>query len=65
METIIIQTKNAKEIELVQSFLKQNKIKSRILTDEEKEDIVLGKLMEETNYDDVIDTNTFLNNLRN
>lgn len=65
METIIIQTKNAKKIELVQSFLKQNKIKSRILTDEEKEDIVLGKLMEETNYGDVIDTNTFLNNLRN
>ena len=59
METIIIQTK------LVQSFLKQNKIKSRLLTEEEKEDIVLEKLMSETNFDEVVDTNTFLNKLRN
>jgi hypothetical protein len=65
METLIIQTKDAKEIELVQSLLKQNKIKSRLLTDEAKEDIVLIKLMTETNYNEVIDTNTFLNKLRN
>ena len=45
METLIIQTKDAKEIKLIQSFLKQNKIKSRLLTDEAKEDIVLIKLM--------------------
>ena len=65
METLIIQTKDAKEIELVQSFLKQNKIKSRLLTDEAKEDIVLIKLMAETDYSEVIDTNAFLNKLRN
>lgn len=65
METIIIQTKDANEVKLIQSFLKQNKIKSRLLTEEEKEDIVLEKLMAETNYDEVVDTNTFLNKLRN
>lgn len=65
METLIIQTKDAKEIKLVQSFLKQNKIKSRLLTDEAKEDIVLIKLMAETDYSEVIDTNAFLNKLRN
>lgn len=65
METIIIQTKDANEVKLIQSFLKPNKIKSRLLTEEEKEDIVLEKLMSETNYDEVVDTNTFLNKLRN
>lgn len=65
METLIIQTKDAKEIKLVQSFLKQNKIKSHLLTDEAKEDIVLIKLMAETDYNEVIDTNAFLNKLRN
>lgn len=64
METIIVHTKNAKEVKLVQSFLQQNKIKSHTLTDEEKEDIVLGKLMEETNYQEIIDTNSFLKKLR-
>jgi hypothetical protein len=64
METILIQTNNQKEAKLVQSFLQQHKIKGRVLSDEDKEDIVLGKLMQETNYNELIDTNTFLNKLR-
>ena len=64
METILIQTNNQEEVKLVQSFLRQHKIKGRVLSDEDKEDIVLGKLMQETNYNELIDTNTFLNKLR-
>lgn len=63
METILIQTNNEEEVRLVKSFLKQHKIKGRILTEEDKEDIVLGKLMEETDYEAVIDTNEFLQKL--
>lgn len=64
METILIQTNNEKESKLVQSFLKQYKIKGRVLNDNDKEDIVLGRLMEETDYNELNDTNTFLNKLR-
>lgn len=64
METILIQTNNEKESKLVQSFLQQYKIKGRVLDDNDKEDIVLGRLMEETDYNELIDTNKFLNKLR-
>jgi hypothetical protein len=45
-------------------FLEQHKLKSSVLTEEDKEDMVLARLMEETNYDQTVDTDTFLNNLR-
>jgi hypothetical protein len=64
METILIQTNNEEEVKLVKSFLEQNKIKGRILNEEDKEDIVLGKLMEETADDKLIDTIEFLEKLR-
>ena len=64
METILIQAGSTEEVKLVQSFLQQNKLKGRILSDDDKEDIVLSKLMEETDYNDVIDTEDFLNKLR-
>lgn len=64
METILIQTNNAEEVKLVQSFLQQYKIKGRVLTDNDKEDIVLGRLMEETDYNELIDTDSFLSKLR-
>ena len=64
METILIQTGNVEETKLVQSFLLQHKIKGHVLTEDDKEDIVLGRLMEETACEEVIDTNTFLNKLR-
>ena len=64
METILIQTDNVEEVKLVRSFLEQHKIKGHVLTDDDKEDIVLGRLMEETVYEEVIDTNAFLSKLR-
>ena len=64
METIVIQTGNADEVKLIQSFLQQHNIKNHVLTDDDKEDIVLGRLMEETVYEDTVDTHSFLNKLR-
>ncbi len=64
MDTFLIQTENAEEVKLIQSFLEKHKLKGRILSDEDKEDIVLGRLMEETEHEDVIDTNSFLKKLR-
>lgn len=64
METILIQIENPEDSKLVQSFLDEHHIKRHVLNDEDKEDIVLGRLMEETDYNDTIDTNDFLNKLR-
>ena len=64
METIVVQTNNEEQVKLVKAFLKQHKLRSRILSEEDKEDLVLGRLMEETDYDEVIDTEAFLNKLR-
>lgn len=64
METIVVLTENEEQGKLVKAFLEQHKLKSRVLMDEDKEDIVLGRLMEETDYEEVIDTSTFLNKLR-
>lgn len=64
METILIQTNNENEVKLVQSFLQQHKIKGRVLNDEDKEDFVLGRLMLETDYSELIDTDKFLNKLK-
>ncbi len=59
METILVQANNEEQAKLVKAFLKQHNLKSRVLSDEDKEDIVLGRLMEETDYSEVIDTDSF------
>ncbi|MBD0295863.1 MAG: hypothetical protein ICV84_11790 [Flavisolibacter sp.] len=64
METILIQAANAEELKLIEEFLKKNKLKSRLLTEEDKEDLVLGRMMEETEYNDTISTEEFLKKLR-
>ena len=64
METIVVQAANAEELKMIEDFLKKNKLKSRVLTDDDKEDIVLGKLMEETDYNETIPTDAFIKKLR-
>ena len=64
METIVVQAANAAELKMIEEFLKKNKLKSRVLTDDDKEDIVLGKLMEEVDYNETIPTGTFIKKLR-
>ena len=64
METIVVQAATAAELKMIEDFLKKNKLKSRVLTDDDKEDIVLGKLMEEADYNERIPTGTFIKKLR-
>ncbi len=64
METIVVQTENEEQVKLVRKFLEEHKLKSHVLSNDDKEDIVLGRLMEETDYNEVIETDTFLNKLR-
>ena len=60
METIVVQAANAEELKMIENFLKGNNLKSRVLTDDDKEDIVLGKLMEEADYNETIPTDAFI-----
>lgn len=64
METFLVQPENEEQVKLMHEFLEQHKLKSRVFSDDDKEDIVLGRLMEETDYNEIIDTDTFLNKLR-
>lgn len=60
----MVQVANAEELKMIEEFLKKNKLKSRVLTDDDKEDIVLGKLMEETDYNETIPIDELLKKLR-
>jgi len=64
METIIVQPSNDQELQLLQEFLQKSRIKSRILNEEDKENLVLGLMMQETDYNDTIDTNEFIKQLQ-
>ncbi|MBX2930401.1 MAG: hypothetical protein KF781_00480 [Chitinophagaceae bacterium] len=64
METLLIQTENSEQLRLIEDFLKEHRLKSRVLSDDDKEDIVLGRLMEETDYSETVDTTEFLKQLR-
>ncbi|MBA3649218.1 MAG: hypothetical protein H0W62_11830 [Chitinophagales bacterium] len=64
METIIIQANTKKELKSLEAFLKEHKMKSRTLSTHDKENLVLGRLMQETDYSDTIPTGEFLKKLR-
>lgn len=64
MKTILIQPTTEAELKLIQDFLREHNFKSRVLSEENKEDIVLSKMMEETDYADVVNTADFLQQLR-
>ena len=62
--TILIQAQTPEELRLIEEFLKKHKLKSRSLSEDDQEDLVLLKLMEEADYNDTVPTDTFLKNLR-
>jgi peroxiredoxin len=64
METILVQPDNEEQAKMIQAFLEQHKLKSRLLSDEDKEDVLLGQLIEATDYDNLIDTDMFIKKLR-
>jgi len=64
METIVVQPSNDEELKLLKEFLQKSRIKNRVLNEEDKEDLVLGLMMQETDYSDIIDTNEFIKQLQ-
>jgi hypothetical protein len=64
METIVVQPSNDEELKLLKEFLQKSCIKNRVLNEEDKEDLVLGLMMQETDYSDIIDTNEFIKQLQ-
>jgi len=64
METIVVQPSNDEELNLLKEFLEKSRIKNRVLNEEDKEDLVLGLMMQETDYNHTIDANTFIKQLQ-
>jgi len=64
MDTILIQPQNDIELSLLKDFLEKSRIKSKVLSEEDKEDFVLGLLMQETDYNDTIDSTDFIKSLQ-
>ncbi len=64
METIVVQPSSDAEVKMLKEFLKQKNIKNHVLNKDDKEDFVLGLLMQATDYNDVIDTNEFIKQLQ-
>jgi hypothetical protein len=64
MDTIVIQPANENELKLIESFISNHHLKSHTLTEDNKEDFVLLKLMEETDYNDTVNTDDFIKSLR-
>jgi hypothetical protein len=54
MKSIVITPKNQSELKFVAELLKKLGISSRILSEEQKEDIGLSILMNESNRDDLV-----------
>jgi hypothetical protein len=64
METIMVQPSSDAEMRLLKEFLEKTKIKNKLISEEDKEGFVLGLMMQETDYEDTIDTTEFINHLR-
>ena len=64
METIMVQPSSDAEMRLLKEFLEKTKIKNKFISEEDKEGFVLGLMMQETDYDDTIDTTEFINHLQ-
>ncbi len=64
MVAVIVKPSNEEEMKLLKEFLQKSKIKSRIINDEKKADFVLGLMMQETDYDDTIDTTAYIKYLQ-
>jgi hypothetical protein len=64
METIVVQPSSDEELKLLKEFLQKSHIKNRVLSEENKEDLVLGLMMQETDYNDTVDANEFIKQLQ-
>jgi hypothetical protein len=64
MDTIVIKTKTVSELNLIKELLKKLRITSKVLTDEEKEDLGLLKLMNEADRSEKVSRTVVMNKLK-
>ena len=66
MQTILIETKDASEYNLIKALLEKMKIRMKVLnlSDEEKEDAGLLMLMQEVDWNDTVPVEDVLTKLR-
>ena len=63
MDTIVIRTRTTSEFNLLLELLKKMRITSKVLTEEEKEDIGLLKLMQEADRTEKVSKDTVMTKL--
>jgi hypothetical protein len=64
MESIVINPKTKIEAKLINDFLEKMNISSKVLTDEEKEDMGLVMMMKETDMDDLVSREEIMQKLK-
>ena len=64
METVLIEVSNNSDIGFIRQFATRLGLKSKVLTLEEKEDIALGRAIEEGRKGEYVDKETVIKVLR-
>ncbi|MCY7309899.1 MAG: hypothetical protein SGI96_18600 [Bacteroidota bacterium] len=64
MSSLIISTKNVKELQFVRELLNKMKIRNKLLTTEEKEDLGLAALMSKANRNKKVSRDTIMKKLK-
>ena len=64
METVLIEVSNNSDIGFIRQFATRLGLKSKVLTLEEKEDIALGRAIEEGRKGEYVDKETVIKALR-
>ena len=64
METLIVTVKDKHEMQLVSDMLKKMRIEAKKLSDEDREDIGLSKLMKQANRSEKVSRDQVMKSLR-
>ena len=64
METLIVTLKDKNEMQLVSDMLKKMKIEAKKLSEEDREDIGLSKLMKQANRSEKVSRDQVMKSLR-
>jgi len=63
MNTIIVQPKTKAEMQLISDMLKKMRVASKVLNDEEREDLGLAMLMRQANRNEKVSRNKVIDKL--
>jgi hypothetical protein len=65
METILVSPKNEQEFQLISDLFSKMKIKTKVLTSDEKEDLLLAELMKESDRSEKVSRDEIMKKLEN